>query len=536
MPAKPLFYVDGKPFFALGGQPGTNNTYFKEDMENFWRAAEMMKMNCAELQVFWELLEPEEGVFDFTQVDMLIDMCREHDVKMLLVWFATWKNGAMKYAPKWVKEDYKRFVRVTNNNGVMQHVLSSHCRETKKADERAFVKLIEHIKEYDGKEKTVIGVQVQNEVGIFGTCVRDHGEEANANYASPVPSGLIDYIEQYPESDAYYAWDANGRKRGENWEKTFGRDGEEFLSAYSIATYIGDEAAAAKKVYDLPMYVNCWVQGRDFENPGVDYPSGGPQHKVFEIWKYAAPALDALCPDNYEMDYTTFSYYCDKYGRENNPLYIPESSSNTTCSWQPIAAVGEHDLSGYSIMGRMFNIIASDGTVDENRLGMVHTYRQLSDMAPLLAKYYGTGKITAIIQEPGRLFKMKYLDGWKALAYFTPNPSTTKPKDQLDMRHNPKGAMAYTLIVQVADNEFYMIGNELSLQLREVQPVTEIWPELASVRTTQSISYLVCEEGYFDKDGNFVVINKRNGDSNDYGIIFSPKTRIMHIVMDRVKY
>ena len=176
MAAKPLFSVGGKPFFALGGQPGTNNTYFREDLEGFWRAAKLMRMNTAEMQVFWELLEPEEGVFDFTQVDMLIDECRKHGVKMILVWFATWKNGAMKYAPQWVKNDRKRFVRVTNNNGVEQHVLSSHCRETKKADEKAFCKLVEHLKEVDGEEQTVIGIQVQNEVGIFGTCVRDHGE------------------------------------------------------------------------------------------------------------------------------------------------------------------------------------------------------------------------------------------------------------------------------------------------------------------------------------------------------------------------
>lgn len=536
MAAKPLFSVGGKPFFALGGQPGTNNTYFREDLEGFWRAAKLMRMNTAEMQVFWELLEPEEGVFDFTQVDMLIDECRKHGVKMILVWFATWKNGAMKYAPQWVKNDRKRFVRVTNNNGVEQHVLSSHCRETKKADEKAFCKLVEHLKEVDSEEQTVIGIQVQNEVGIFGTCVRDHGEEANADYAAPVPAGLIDYIEQLPECDAYYAWDMNGRKRGCNWAETFGRDGEEFLTAYSISSYIGDEAAAAKKIYDIPMFVNCWVQGRDFENPGADYPSGGPQHKVFEIWKYAAPALDALCPDNYELDYNGFTYYCNKYGRENNPLYIPESSSSTFCSWQPYAAAGEHDLSGYSIMGRMFNIVAADGTVDESRLGMVQSFRQISDISPLLAKYYGTGKIHAIIQTPGASFKLLHMDGWKALATFTPNPSTTKAMTQVESRHKPEGSMAACLIIQTGENEFYMVGNELAVHFREIQPVTEIWPEHATVRTSQSISYLVCEEGYFDENGEFVVFNKRNGDSNDYGIVFSPKTRVMHIVMDRCQY
>ena len=45
-----------------------------------------------------------------------------------------------------------------------------------------------------------------------------------------------------------------------------------------------------------------------------------------------------------------------------------------------------------------------------------------------------------------------------------------------------------------------------------------------------------CEEGYFDENSEFVVFNKRNGDSNDYGIVFSPKTRVMHIVMDRCQY
>jgi len=523
--------VDGKPFFILGAQAGTNNTYHPGGLTQFWRASDAMHLNTAELQVFWELVEPEEGKFDFTQVDRLIAECEAHGVKMVLIWFAVWKNGCMKYAPKWVKTDKARFPRVVSAAGVETLNLSTFYPEAFKADCRAFCALMAHLKETD-VNRTVICVQVENESGIFGPTVRDHSPAADAVFNAPVPEALVDYIAARPGSDVYAAWAANGQKRGEAWEATFGRDAAEFFTAYAIASFIGNEAAAGKQVYDIPMYANVWMQKAGFEQPGVDYPSGGPVGKVLDIWKFAAPALDCIAPDNYCPHYPGFTLYCNQYDREDNLLFIPESPSQTAGNWQPFAAIAEHDCQGYSCMGHMYDIVAEDGTAPEGRMGIIQSFRDLADVAPVLPDYYGTGNIHAIIQHPGMIEDMLFMRGWNARVSFTNGKYAGNVVGNFINAHKPEGAWGAGLVLQAGDNEFYIVGNDFTVEFRKAIPADCVLPEQALVRTTQTIDYLVTEEGYFDRDGQFVVFNTRNGDSNDYGVVVMPRTRVMHVVLN----
>ena len=62
--------------------------------------------------MYWEQLEPTPGKFDFSNVDAIVDGARAHHLHLILLWFGTWKNGNMHYAPTWVKEDTKRFPRI----------------------------------------------------------------------------------------------------------------------------------------------------------------------------------------------------------------------------------------------------------------------------------------------------------------------------------------------------------------------------------------------------------------------------------------
>jgi beta-galactosidase GanA len=42
--------------------------------------------------VYWELIEPEEGQFDFAFVEGLIEDARAHDMRLVLLWFGSWKT------------------------------------------------------------------------------------------------------------------------------------------------------------------------------------------------------------------------------------------------------------------------------------------------------------------------------------------------------------------------------------------------------------------------------------------------------------
>ncbi len=84
-------------------------------------------------------------------------------------------------------------------------------------------------------------------------------------------------------------------------------------------------AAAGKKEYDIPMYVNAWLIQNEQEKAG-DYPSGGPVSRMMDIWRAAAPHLDLIAPDIYLSD---FKAICRSYTRSGNP-----------CSGPPVAPMG----------------------------------------------------------------------------------------------------------------------------------------------------------------------------------------------------
>jgi len=64
-----------------------------------------------------EGIEPEEGRFDFALVDGLIEGARQNNLRLIFLWFGSWKNGMSSYVPLWVKEDYRRFPRAQIRNG-----------------------------------------------------------------------------------------------------------------------------------------------------------------------------------------------------------------------------------------------------------------------------------------------------------------------------------------------------------------------------------------------------------------------------------
>src|ERR1017187_4649965 len=94
--------VDGKPFILLGGQVG-NFSAFPEIMERSWGRFKAMNLNTIEYPVYWNVIEPEEGKFDFRGFDQILHGVRSQGLRADLLWFGTWKNGAMDWTPDWVK-------------------------------------------------------------------------------------------------------------------------------------------------------------------------------------------------------------------------------------------------------------------------------------------------------------------------------------------------------------------------------------------------------------------------------------------------
>jgi len=151
--------VDGKPFLVRGGELGNSTASNPVFLEPFWPKFAELNMNTVLAPVYWELVEPEEGRFDFSTLDRLVADARRNGMRLVLLWFGSWKNSMSCYAPAWVKRDPQRFPRATDLDGTRQEILSPFSAENRDADARAFAALQRRLRQTDEASRTVLMVQ-----------------------------------------------------------------------------------------------------------------------------------------------------------------------------------------------------------------------------------------------------------------------------------------------------------------------------------------------------------------------------------------
>ncbi|KAJ1324698.1 DUF5597 domain-containing protein [Microdochium nivale] len=341
--------VKGKPFLMLAGELHNSSLSSARFMADVWPAMKAQFINTLLGSISWEMVEPVEGQFDFSELDTVIRGAREHGMHLVLLWFGTYKNGVSTYVPHWVKRDAKRFPRVhvleAGGRKRTLEMISPFSEECVKADARAFRKLTEHLREFDAEDNTVLMIQVENETGLLGDA-RDRSRIADAEFQKGVPPALIKnlaapttnlhprFVERFGKCLPAAA-QACQQGKTISWESLFGsgNPASEAFMANAISIYVGKVAAAGKEGYSIPMYTNTWLNTDDptalgledlpvgGSDPGI-YPSGGPCPHVTDIWRYNAPALDFLAPDLYFHNYESV---CRDYtAHADNPLFIPE--------------------------------------------------------------------------------------------------------------------------------------------------------------------------------------------------------------------
>ena len=396
--------VDGKPFLMLGGQVG--NFYAYPDMvERAWPGFKAMHLNTVEYPVYWNVIEPEEGRFDFSGFDRILTGLRSQGLHAVLLWFGTWKNGAMDWTPNWVKTNPQRFPRVMDSGGHPIRSLSPMSKSNLEADRTAFVTLMKHLREVDEADRTVIMVQVENEPGSLGSA-RDFSPESNRLFAGPVPAPLLAALHKPPGT----------------WKEVFGRIADEAFNAYYLSGYINEVARAGKEAYPLPAYVNVWNGGYDsndnferFDRPGETYPSGGAVAHMLDLWKANAPAIEAIASDDYHQDPITYLKVLDSYARPDNPLLIVENGG-------PIAAraffyaIANYSAIGYGYMGGDW-ALAPTGP---DMAGAGADFRLAQGALPVITELQGTSRLKAAIEERGTGARNLIFSNYDVLVRFHP--------------------------------------------------------------------------------------------------------------------
>ncbi|KAL2839340.1 glycoside hydrolase superfamily [Aspergillus pseudodeflectus] len=380
--------VDGKPYLILGAELQNSSMSSARYMDTVWQKIADMGVNTVLGAVAWEDIEVEEGQYQFSELDLVIRGAASHGLRLIITWFGAFKNGMSSYAPAWVKKNPRRFPRmqIRGEDGSLEFtnvlsILHGGCAEV---EARAFAALMGHLCDMD-EMRTVIMVQVENEVGLLGDS-RDRSSPANTIYASPVPKQLVNFLTREKDSllpDLTRNFSDFGENPG-SWPQYFGETvhAEELFMAYHYALYVNKVAAAGKKRYNIPLFTNVWLPrpGKNTSSDGVvsgggkpgDYPSGGAVPAVLDIWKRFAPALDFIAPDIYS---TSYSRSCATYalnGRQ--PLFIPEQHRTDFGARRIWEAIGLHGAIGASPFG-------IDTIAEHEAAGLKTHYTLLGSMA-----------------------------------------------------------------------------------------------------------------------------------------------------------
>jgi hypothetical protein len=267
-----VLYVDALPFTSLAveipwmalihGRYGqTLGAY-----DYLYPAARAMGLNTIKVPVKWSMVEPREGVYDFSYVDHVKRMAEQNGLKVILGWFGHYASGdgtayrnltGEVFAPMYVIEDEVRFPRAVDADGKAHHnCLSYDYPAVVEREVAAFTAFMRHIRQADAGKHTVVMIQVENEIAVFGAdrrnpkLWRDHSEASNRRFAE----------QSFTDDLKFTAWDFAA-----NWIKPI--------------------TDAGAKVHPLPMFLN-FVGGTI-----ADWMVGGAPGEDVQTYLQNCPAI-----------------------------------------------------------------------------------------------------------------------------------------------------------------------------------------------------------------------------------------------------
>ena len=479
--------VDGKPFLILGGQ-AHNSSAWPGLLPQLWLAVNEMHANSLELPIYWEQIEPRQGEFNFSMIDTLLKQARVHQVRLVLLWFATWKNGSNHYMPGWMKQNSALYPNITGKNGQNVDSPSPNTDATLQADMKAFAAVMRYLKKAD-PQHTVLMMQVENESGAWDT-ERDYSPMAQKLFDLPVPPELLTGAMLKALNRPQ---DAKG-----SWQKVFGERANEYFHAWSVASFIGKVAAAGKAEYALPMYTNAALRDPLTDPKATSYESGGPTDNVLPIWKAAAPALDVLSPDIYLKGSEKILKVLELYNRPDNALYVPETSISPDMGKYLYEVIARGGI-GFSPFGIDDNKPLANKQATVERLApFAQDYAAITPMMRQLAQWSFDGNVKAVVEHDDHAEQTVDLGLWQALIKFggdgRANASNVNEK-----------STGRLMIVTLGENNFLLMGSLCHIAFK---------PARAS--TGKAWQYIKVEEGRYEK-GAFSPLRILNGDETDWG-------------------
>ncbi len=309
------------------------------------------------------------------------------------------------------------------------------------------------------------------------------------------PAELLRYLDQHHLSlnpELRTLWEENGAKTSGTWTEVFGDSPrtDEIFMAWHYAKYVQAVAAKGKEVYGLPMYVNAWLGGVD-AIPG-DYPSGGPQPRVMDVWKAAGTAIDIYAPDLYSPDVYGWAR---RYHRADNPLFLPETRDGEAGAANVFYILGEHAAIGFSPFGiDNWATPATGEQAEKEKSGedaLRASYHAIASVAPMLLDAQSKGEVHGFVLDKSRPEALFVMQGYEVDVSL----------DEIFGNHATEG---YGMILSSGPDAFLGIGKGFRVKFT---------PRDAAAKR---VGIGTIDEGRFE-NGNWIAGRRLNGDENDQG-------------------
>jgi beta-galactosidase GanA len=369
---------------------------------------------------------------------------------------------------------------------------------------KAFVALMRHLKKVD-KRRTVIMVQVENEVGTYGAA-RDYSPAAEKRFQEPVPDKLLEALD----------------KQTGDWPAVFGDDADEFFHAWHIASFCNEVAEAGRAVYPLPVNVNAALADPfDPGEPG-EYASGAPTHTVLPVWKAAAPSLALISPDIYMPEHKKYMKTLEYYDRPDNPLYVSETGSSQPYARYFFAVLGRQGI-GFSPFGLDFTgysnyPLGARRVTEETLAPFARNYKLFRPMAREWAKLSFEGKVWGVAEPDGDTHTQELdLGRWDATVTYGRPQFWTDPPEGNDP---PSGGAVFA---RLGPDEYLVTGFHARVDF-----------ETSTELDGEKYMYERVEEGRFE-DGEWIFERVWNGDQTDWGLNFTDRAHLLKVKMATYK-
>jgi len=494
-----ILYVDGLPFTVLAVEiPWWDLIYgrYKETegvYDKLYPAAAKLGLNALKVPIKWSMVEPEKGAYDFSYVDHAKQMAEKNHLKLVLNWFGHYASGdgtiyadltGDLYAPMYIVSDDKTYPRAIDADGVPHHNAISYDYEPIiERETAAFRAFMRHIKEVDSQTRTILMIQVENEIAVFGVdrhnqkLWRDHSPAANQRFSE---RGFIDDLK-------FSAWDLS-----HNWIRRITDAGAAEYSIPFFHNYVGgtitDRMVGGAPGEDVQTFLtNC---------PNVSFI--GVNSYFCAEWR-----ADNSCAKESQATVEELREPLKRYRVGRNLPAITEINSGATPVTSRLAyiAVGEFGVPIFAPWALTVSYpesnepyILADSSEANGASALRDTYSSLAKALPQISYYASTNKLKVFMSDsPGQRFtKTEEIDGLEVTINGDEN--------------------GQAIIIYPSGHEFLVVGYRAAVSWHD--PAFS-WPGIKGLK----VEKVVWNRDHWDRDGEpaYGVNQSRNVLSVDLG-------------------